>query len=159
MKRRESKAARRIWDEYVVLMGAARDAANALANTLEVYLRKGVHTNSFRLFDDACRAADAYRGALRRAEPYHFGTMPQWYSGHIINSSEDELIDAMRELRGTAVYHRVTHPDGTSTMEPRYARNGVAGFFELEVAAMKPFGSPRRMPVVLERHRRSSVMN
>jgi len=137
----------RLWAEYVATMNAAENAARTFADVLETYLRKGVHSGSFRLFDDACRAADAYRGAIWRAQPYHCGTIPEWYSGHIINSSEDELIDVMRELRGTAVYHRVQHPNGTFTMVPKYATDGIAGFFDLEVKAMEPYGSPRRVPV------------
>jgi hypothetical protein len=137
----------KIWTDYVAVMTAAESAALTFADALERYLRKGVHSGSFRLFDDACRAADGYRGAIRRAEPYHCSVIPSWYSGHIINSSEDELIDVMRELRGTAVYHRVMRADGSITMVPRYADNGIAGFFRLEVKAMEPFGSPRCQPM------------
>lgn len=136
----------KIWANYVAVMRAAEDATLAFADALERYLRKGVHSGSFRIFDDACRAADGYRGAVRRAEPYHCGVIPEWYSGHIINSTEDELIAVMRELRGAAIYQREERPNGVTTMVFRYADDGVAGFFRQELRAMEPFGSPRRTP-------------
>jgi hypothetical protein len=145
MPKRTAKRSK-IWADYVAVMRAAEDAALAFADALERYLRKGVHAHPFRGLDAACRAANAYSVAIDRAKPYHCGVIPAWYSGHVINSSEDELISVMRELRGTAVYHRVMHVDGASTMVPRYADDGIAGFFRQELKAMEPFGSPRRTP-------------
>jgi hypothetical protein len=143
---RQTRKAKALWTAYVTTMEAAKKAALTLADALETYLRRGFHRDIHPSFDDACRAADGYFGAIRRAEPFHWGTMPSYYSGHVINSNADELIDVMRELRGTAIYHRMTHADGSSTMVPREADNGVAGFFRQEVKSMEPFGSPRRTP-------------
>jgi hypothetical protein len=150
---RKTRKAKALWATYVATMEAAEKAARALADALETYLRRGFHRDIHPSFDDACRAADGYFGAIRRAEPFHVGTMPRYYSGHVINSSADELIDVMRELRGTAVYHRVIHVDGRSIMVPRYADNSVAGFFRQEVKSMEPFGSPRRTPTKEELER------
>ena len=142
-KPRRSKV---LWSAYVKAMEAASDAALVLANALEIYLRKGVHRDVHPSFDYACSAADAYSGAIRRAEPFHCGTIRTYYSGHVINLSADELLEVIRELRGTVVYHREARHDGTSTMFFRYADDGIAGFFRRELTSMEPFGSPRRMP-------------
>lgn len=136
----------KVWAIYTNTMRVAEQAALSFADALELYLRKGVHSPGFRYLDAACAAANMYMTALRRAEPFHVGALPEYCQGHVINWSEDEMLAAMRELRGTAVYRRLTHPDGSSKMVPRYADDGIAGFFRQEVKSMKPFGSPRRMP-------------
>jgi len=143
---RKSHRSKALWSAYIDMMTKAEHAALALADALEVYLRRGLHRDIHCSFDDACRAADTYFSAIRRAEPYHCGTVRSYYSGHVINLTADELLEAMRELRGTAVCHRVTHPDGTCTMVPQFADDGIAGFFRQEVKSMEPFGSPRRTP-------------
>jgi hypothetical protein len=142
----KSRKAKALWSAYVKAMEAASDAALVLANALEIYLRKGVHRDVHPSFDYACQAADSYMGAARRAEPFHCGTIRTYYSGHVINLTADELLDVVRELRGTAVYHREAKHDGSSTMFFRYADDGIAGFFRQEVKSMEPFGSPRRTP-------------
>lgn len=135
---RMTKAQRATWDAYVTAMEAARTAALTLADTLEKYLR-----NPDRRFHEACVAADRYRGAMIVAEQYHFGAIPFFGSGHIINEEPEALLAFMRDIRGSE--NPMIILDGERTISKmRYADNGIAGFFALEVRSMRRFGSPRR---------------
>lgn len=61
-----------------------------LARALERYAR-AYHRIGHGSFDDACRAADLYRCATG---DYRYG------SGFVVNASPDELLEAIRDLRG-----------------------------------------------------------
>ncbi len=121
-------------------MSAAGSAALTLADAIEAYLRKGggdVDWN--RAFQPACDAANQYLGAIRAAEPYHFGTIPRISSSHIINLSNDELLCVMRELRGQLRSLVVGAPNGVRTAILVPSEDGAAGFFALEVQSMRRF--------------------
>jgi hypothetical protein len=127
------------WFVYEAAMVAARDAALALADTLEAYIRH----DSTRMFHAACDAATNYWSKVKAAQPYHFGAIPMFRDGHVVNSDADQLLAFVRELRGSE--RPIVRREGDrvySTMA--FADNGIAGFFLTEVAAMRQFGSPRR---------------
>ena len=132
-------AAMATWVAYVMVMDTARVVSLALADALERYLRK----DTFATFDAACNAADRYRGAMLEAQPYHFGVMPIFHSGFVINDTPEQLLAMMRELRGSEK-PLVIVQGNRAWSAMHYADNGIAGYFAGEVKAMTRFGSPRR---------------
>jgi hypothetical protein len=135
-----------LWATYEAAMLAARAAAFALADAIEWYLRSGVNHFPGASFHAACDAANVYGGAIRAAEPYHHATIRPWNCGAIINMDADELLDLMRELRGTAVPVVIHAADGRKVASLRYADDGIAGFYDVELRSMRLYGSPRRVP-------------
>jgi hypothetical protein len=127
-------------------MLAARAAAFALADAIERYLRSGVDNFPGASFHAACDAANVYGGAIRAAEPYHHATIRPWNCGAIINMDADEMLDLMRELRGTAVPVVIHAADGRKVASFCYADDGIAGFYDVELRSMRRYGSPRRVP-------------
>ncbi len=128
-------------------MAAASSAALTLADAIEKYLQKGGADADWNsMFQPACVAADEYLGAVRAAEPYHFGTIPWISSSHIINLDNDELLTVMRELRGQLRSLVIGDPDGVRTAMLVPSEDGVAGFFAGEVRSMRRYGRPRRTP-------------
>lgn len=127
------------WVAYVMTMDAARVVCLALADALERYLRK----DTFATFDAACNAADRYRGAMIEAHPYHFGAMPIFHSGFVINDTPEQLLAMVRELRGSEKPLVIVQGNRAWSVM-YYADNGIAGYFAGEVKAMTQFGSPRR---------------
>lgn len=149
MSKRISKAKREAWTRYEQTMLDAKAAALALADALERYARR---CQGFpgEYFQAACQAADEYQAATRKAQPYHFGCLPHFNSGWVVNSEAEDLLSAIRELRGSAVPVSVrawTWPMVRTAVAYRYERDGVAGFYDVELASMRPFGSSRRDPL------------
>ena len=52
----------------------------------------------------------------------------------------------MRELRGTALSVTGVGEDGRKIAAYRYADDGIAGFYDVELRSMRRYGSPRREP-------------
>lgn len=137
------------WPTYEAAMRSARAAAFALADAIERYLRKGINSFPGVAFQNACDAANAYAQAVRVAAPYHFATIHPWDCTAIINFDADELLDLMRELRGTALSVTGVGADGRKIAAYRYADDGIAGFYDVELRSMRRYGSPRREPHVV----------
>ncbi len=136
-----------IWEMYVRLMRAASQAALDFADALEAYLHRGVDAPPGRAFDKACATAAIYSAAVAEAQPYHFGLIPSHGAGLVINASADELLEVMRELRGTAISRSVRGPDGRAVAGFVYADDGIAGYFRVELRSMRLFKRPRRDPL------------
>ncbi len=137
-----------LWATYEAAMLAARAAAFTFADAIERYLRAGVGNFPGASFHAACDAANVYGGAVRAAEPYHHATIRAWNCGAVINMDADELLALMRELRGTAVPVAIHGTDGRKVASFRYADDGIAGFYDVELRSMRRYGSPRRVPQI-----------
>lgn len=142
MPRRTGK--RRMWRRYVEVMKRAEHAALNLADALERYLRKSERMD---IFQCACDLTYRYTEAMRAAEPYHFGTMPNFGDSSIWNLDPMDLLAFIRDLRGAATPHTVRR-GRRAHAGFRYQDDGVAGFFRIEVRSMRRFGVPRRNPEV-----------
>lgn len=138
---KQTKKQRETWAAYVAAMTTAEEAALTFADALERYLRAG--SSPFHHFDEACRCADAYRYAATQAAEYHFGTVAIYGSGHVVNCDANELLSIVRELRGSSIPVTV-RGNGRTLAGYRYADDGIAGFYRVEVRSMRRFGKPRR---------------
>jgi hypothetical protein len=141
-----------LWTTYTAVMARAASAADALAAALEAYLRAGGNRcerpGNIAAFHASCDAAEVYTAAVRAAEPWHFGTIPSFRTGEIVNLGNEELRAFLHELRGSIVYRSSRDPRDPRRIvsAPVSTDNGIAGFFRSEVRCMARFGSPRRAP-------------
>lgn len=140
-----------IWADYVDIMADAAGAADCLATKLEAFVRRGASLGApggVDAFHAACLAAGRYRRAVDAAAPWHFGTIPTFTEGHVVNLGADELRAFARELRGGIIYavQRDQDDPRRAVSAPVSTDNGIAGFFRAEVRAMAAFGTPRRTP-------------
>lgn len=134
------------WTAYVAIMRGAEKAALDFADAAERFLR---HENTAwwqPYYGDACRAAERYHAAVQRAEPFHFGTIRAVTASDVLNANAAELLAMVRAIRGTPVPVTLTGEDGRRLAAFRYADDGLAGFFRLEVRSMRRYGAPRRDP-------------
>lgn len=137
---------KQLWATYVSLMFAARAAALALADAFERYLLVQHRDYMGRVLHDTTIAEYAWKLARDAAEPYHFAPLKS-FCGYAVNASPDEILAAVRELRGSEVPHVVERKDGEGKLVSyRYENDGIAGYFVGEVRSMAKFNAPRRLP-------------
>ncbi len=141
-----------LWTTYAAAMAHAASAADALAAALDAYLRAGGNycerPGNIAAFHASCDAAEVYTSAVRAAEPWHFGTIPSFRTGEVVNLGNEELLAFLHDLRGSIVYRSSRDPRDPRRIvsAPVSTDNGIAGFFRSEVRCMTAFGSPRRVP-------------
>lgn len=136
-----SRSRRALWVAYKQAMLAARQACFALADAIEGYLRIDPRAQMFRGHELLFKPTWRYRETTRLAAQYHLAAMPSVPLGLGINETNEELLELMRELRGTPIA-KVTRDGRRRLIRFVYADDGCAGFFAVELRSMRRFRKP-----------------